>query len=191
MSLIILIVGTSKKRQNSTIKSDKRQAKRQRVEVDPYVACTSCKSVGHKSSRHPDCPNHISSKLEVMNRKLGTGFESFTRKLPFDTCVKENYRDMLKNRIISASDDVRQILFRAQLFVNYYIILNSNETITANVYQQSFWYSICQLVNNRRITNGNGISSELINHWNNFRRQHPSILYDVKWCQSVFNRSMY
>jgi hypothetical protein len=65
-----------------------------------------------------------------MNQNLKTGFQSFTRKLPFDTCVKERYRSVLKDRILSASEDIRQLLFRAQMFVNYFIILHLNENIT-------------------------------------------------------------
>ena len=132
------------------------------MEVDPNVICSNCKSTGHKSSRSSECPNHISSKLEVMNRNLGTNFQTFTRKVPFDDCVKDDYKGVLKNKIMSTCEAIRQIVFRAQLFVNYYVVLHSDEIITASLYQQSFWYSVCQLVNNRRVTNGNGVSSGLI-----------------------------
>ena len=174
-----MIVGTSRKRQNSAIKNVKREAKRQKMVADPSVRCTNCKGIGHKSSRSPDCPRHIPSKLEVMNQNLGTGFQSFTRKLPFDACVKERYRSVLKNRILSASEDVRQLLFRAQIFVNYYIILHSNENMPGCIYRQPFWYSICQLVNNKRVTNSNVIPPGMLDDWNNFRIQHPTILYKV------------
>ncbi|KAG2189621.1 hypothetical protein INT46_005622, partial [Mucor plumbeus] len=92
-------VGTSKNRQTSAIKNVKREAKRQKVIADPNVRRINCKGTGHKTSRSPDCPIHILSKLEVMNQNLGTGFQSFTRKLPFGTCVKERYRSVLKDRI--------------------------------------------------------------------------------------------
>ena len=174
-----MVVGTSKKRQTSAIKNVKREAKRQKVIADPNVRCTNCKGTGHKTSRSPDCPKHILSKLEVMNQNLGTGFQSFTRKLPFDTCVKERYRSVLKDRILSASEDVRQLLFRAQMFVSYFIILHSNENIPGCIYRQPFWYSICQLVNNRRVTNSNVLPPGMLDDWNNFRRQHPTILYKV------------
>ena len=114
-----------------------------------------------------------------MNQNLGTGFTTFTRKIPFDNCVKPNYKVALKNRIISASDSVRQVLFRAQIFVNHYIILHSSEVIPAQVFQQGFWYSVCQLVNNKRITNGAGVPSDLIAVWNGFKNTHQSIVYDV------------
>jgi hypothetical protein len=119
-----LVVGTSNKRQTSAIKNVKREAKRQKVIADPNVHCINCKSTGHKTSCSPDYPRHILSKLEVMNQSLGTGFQSFVRKLPFHTCVKEQYRSVLKNRILSASEDARQLLFRVQMFVSYYIILH-------------------------------------------------------------------
>jgi hypothetical protein len=114
-----------------------------------------------------------------MNQNSGTGFQSFTRKLPLDTYVKERYRSVLKDRILSASEDVRQLLFRAQMFVNYFIILHSNENIPGCNYRQSFWYSICQLVNNKRAKNSNVIPPGMLDDWNNFRRQYPAILYKV------------
>ncbi|KAG2191249.1 hypothetical protein INT46_011508 [Mucor plumbeus] len=105
-----------------------------------------------------------------MNQNLGTGFQSFTRKVPFDTCVKERYRSVLKDRILSASEDVRQLLFRAQMFVNYFIILHSNENISGCNYRQFFWYSICQLVNNRRVKNSNVIPPGMLDDRNNFNQ---------------------
>ncbi|KAG2202838.1 hypothetical protein INT46_000497 [Mucor plumbeus] len=172
-------VGTSKKRQTSAIKNVKREVKRQKVIADPNVRCINRKGTSHKTSRSPDCPRHILSKLEVMNQNLGTGFQSFARKLPFDTCVKERYKSVLKDRILSASEDVRQLLFRAQMFVNYFIILRSNENIPGCIYRQPFWYSICQLVNNRRVTNSNVLPLGMLDDWNNFRRQRPTIIYKV------------
>ena len=174
-----MVVGTSNKRQTSAIKNVKREAKRQKVIADPNVHCINCKSTGHKTSCSADYPRHILSKLEVMNQSLGTGSQSFVRKLPFHTCVKEQYRSVLKNRILSASEDARQLLFRAQMFVNYFIILHSNENVPGCIYRQPFWYSICQLVNNRRVTNSNMIPPGMLDVWNNFRRQHPTILYKV------------
>ncbi|KAG2195640.1 hypothetical protein INT46_006310 [Mucor plumbeus] len=135
--LIILVVGTSKKRQTSAIKNIKRGANRQKVVADPNV--------------------------RFINQNLGTGFQLFTRKLPFDTRVKERYRNVFINRILSANEDVRQLLFRAQICI----------------YRRPFWYSICQLVNNRRVTNSNTIPPGMLDDWNNFRRQHPTILYKV------------
>ncbi|KAI7900538.1 uncharacterized protein BX663DRAFT_574492 [Cokeromyces recurvatus] len=95
-------VGTSRKRQSSETKNIKIQAKRQRVEVDSNKKCRSYGSISHKSKRSPDCSQHILSKLEVLTENLGTGFQTFTRKLPLDTCVNDRYRSVLKNRILSA-----------------------------------------------------------------------------------------
>lgn len=111
---------------------------------------------------------------------LGEGFQMFTRKIPLDNCVKEQYKSVLKNRILSASEDVRQLLFRAQLFVNHYILLHCNDNIPKCIFQQNFWYSMCQLINNKRITNSKDIPSGLLDDWNNFRRQHPAVLYPIQ-----------
>ncbi|KAG2191846.1 hypothetical protein INT46_010558 [Mucor plumbeus] len=184
-------VGTSKKQQTSAIKNAKREAKRQKVVADPNVRCTNCKGTGHKTSLPPDCPRYILSKLEVMNQNLGTGFQSFTRKFPFDTCVKERYRSVLKDRILSASEDVRQLLFRAQMFANYFIILHSNKNIPGCIYQQPFWYSICQLVNNRRITNSKVLPPGMLDGCNNFKRQYPTILYKVDLAIKTFEQRVF
>ncbi|KAG2210646.1 hypothetical protein INT46_011546, partial [Mucor plumbeus] len=64
---LMMAIDTSKKRQTSAIKNAKREAKRQKVVADPNVRWTNCKGIGHKSSRSPDCPRHILSKLKVMN----------------------------------------------------------------------------------------------------------------------------
>ena len=128
------MISTNKKRQTSAIKNVKREATLQKVVADSNACCTDCKGTGHKSSCSPDCPRHISSKMEVMREKMGTGFQSLTRKLPFDTYAKERYRSVLKNRIQSASEDVRQLRFRAQMFAIYYIIFHSNKHIPDCIY---------------------------------------------------------
>lgn len=135
-----MIVGTSGKRQGFQVKQDNRDAKKQRVDIDQNVTCASCKRRGHKTSRSPKCPNHKATKLEVMVDNLGGGFQTFTRKIPLDSCVQQQYKSVLKNRILSASEDVRQLLFRAQLFVNYYIILLEDFTYdeVESVYRPAF-----------------------------------------------------
>ena len=47
-------------------------------------------------------------KVRGVSQKLGEDYQTFTRKTPFDNCVKLRYRDTLKSRIISAYEDTRQ-----------------------------------------------------------------------------------
>ncbi|ORE03475.1 hypothetical protein BCV72DRAFT_315337 [Rhizopus microsporus var. microsporus] len=126
-------VGKNRK-QSSGVKQEKQNAKRQKtVECSSSITCTSCKQTGHKSARSPDCPNHMLSKNEVFSRNLGQQFKTFTRKLPFDQCVHSSYQSALKPRITSVCEDTRQAVFRAQIFINQYILnLKSIRIISLN-----------------------------------------------------------
>lgn len=73
-------------------------------------------------ARSPDCENHNLSKKEVLLENLGNSYVAYTRKIPFDNYVGNEYHEILKSKIITASIVVRYILFRTQLFVNYYTI---------------------------------------------------------------------
>ncbi|ORE05083.1 hypothetical protein BCV72DRAFT_250846 [Rhizopus microsporus var. microsporus] len=112
-----------KRKQSSGVKQEKQKAKRQKtIECSSSVTCTSCKQIGHKSARSPDCPNHMLSKNEVFSRNLGQQFKTFTRKLSFDQCVRSSDQSSLKSRMVSACEGTRQVVFRAQLFINQYTL---------------------------------------------------------------------
>ena len=67
-----------KRKQSSGVKQEKQKAKRQKtVASSSSVICTSCKQTGHKSSRSPDCPNHMLSKNEIFSRNLGQQFKTY------------------------------------------------------------------------------------------------------------------
>ncbi|PHZ17690.1 uncharacterized protein RHIMIDRAFT_310330, partial [Rhizopus microsporus ATCC 52813] len=175
-------VGTStgkRRKQSSGVKQEKQKAKRQKTAAcSSSIVCSSCKQTGHKSARSPDCPNHMLSKNEVFSRSLGQQFKTFTRKLPFDQCVHSSYQSALKSRIISACEDTRQVVFRAQLFINQYIL---NLKVHSNhIFKQNFWYSICQLVTDKRVTNSAALPEGLLENWNLFRQSHGSIIYTKK-----------
>ncbi|EIE85547.1 hypothetical protein RO3G_10257 [Rhizopus delemar RA 99-880] len=142
-------VGTSRKRkQTDKIKQDKKKAKRPRTSSNTTEPkCSSCKQEGHKSSRSPACPNHIQTKKETFMRHLGPNYKAYTQKLPFDQCVQSTYQSTLKSKIVSACEDVRNIVIRSQLFVNFYIpsLARSDGPIPHKIYEQNFWYSISQL----------------------------------------------
>ncbi|ORE05201.1 hypothetical protein BCV72DRAFT_293584 [Rhizopus microsporus var. microsporus] len=130
-------VGTStgkKRKQSSGVKQEKQKAKRQKTAVcSSSIVCSSCKQTGHKSASSPVCPNHMLSKNEAFSRNLGQQFKTFTRKLPFDQCAHSSYQSALKSRIISACEDTRQVVFRAQLFINQYTLnlkVHSNHIFT-------------------------------------------------------------
>ncbi|KAI9475648.1 MAG: hypothetical protein EXX96DRAFT_273362 [Benjaminiella poitrasii] len=54
-----------------------------------------------------------------MDQNLGQGYMAYTRKIPFDNCVHDAYMDILKTKIITTCRDIRHIILRAKIFVNY------------------------------------------------------------------------
>ncbi|KAI8078178.1 uncharacterized protein B0P05DRAFT_470533, partial [Gilbertella persicaria] len=118
---------------------------------------------------------------------LGPNYKAYTRKLPFEQCVKREYQAILKPRIVSACEHLRNIVVRSQLFVNFYIIslAKANSPIPHAIYEQNFWYSIIQLVRNQRVTNGNYLQHGLLDYWNNFKQSHPTIIYQEKIASGV------
>ncbi|KAI9030657.1 hypothetical protein CLU79DRAFT_785681 [Phycomyces nitens] len=145
-------VGTSGKRKQSyDVKAEKRNVKRQKVSNEATV-CKKCKQQGHSSARSPLCGHHILSKEQVLHNNLGDNYKAFTRKLPFDNCVVNTYKASLKSSIVTACTHLRHLIFRAQIFVNHYIIKALDLTVPKGVFKQQFWYTIIQMVNGRKPT---------------------------------------
>ncbi|CAO3687040.1 unnamed protein product [Rhizopus stolonifer] len=144
--------------------------------------CKRCHRSGHKSARSPKCEHHVMSKQEAFLENLGQGYQAFTRKLPLTTCVTTQHVQNLQSKIIVASREVRNIVFRAQIFTNYYITLRSqqpdNNDISHCIFRQQFWYSVCQLVNSRRVTTSTNLAPNMIAVWNAFKPSFNSIVYD-------------
>lgn len=113
---------------------------------------------------------------------LGPNYKTYTRKLPFDQCVQRAYQAILKPKIVSACEYVRNIVIRSQLFVNSYIIslASLDKPVPHIIYEQNFWYSVIQLVRNQRVTNGNSLQHGLLEYWNSFKRSYPTIIYGAK-----------
>ncbi|KAI9004296.1 hypothetical protein CLU79DRAFT_825176, partial [Phycomyces nitens] len=138
-------VGTSGKRKQSyDVKAEKRNVKRQKVSNEATV-CKKCKQQGHSSARSPLCGHHILSKEQVLHNNLGDNYKAFTRKLPFNNCVVNTYKASLKSSIVTACTHLRHLIFRAQIFVNHYIIKSPDLTVPKGVFKQQFWYTIIQM----------------------------------------------
>ena len=187
-------VGTScKGNQNFKMKPEKKEVKQHKTN-DTNAVLSTCKGVGHSSSQFPLCKKYLLSKIEVFNNNLGKPHQSFTRKIPFKSCIRNNETNIattsssansqstatIKSRIIRTCEDVRQLMFRAQVFVNYYILVHKDVIIPNFIFRQNFWYSICQLVNNCKVTNGTTLPSDIIFARNVFRTKYPSIIYKVE-----------
>lgn len=152
-------------------KQDKKAAKRQATESDIVPICSSCHERGHRSSRSPECRNHKASKAEILFNNLGARHFEYTRKVAFDAVVRLEFASLLKSRIVEASEYVRKVIFGCQLFVNYYCIAQG--TAPPGVFQQNFWYTITQIIMNKRPTSNALLPANMIASWDAFRASHP------------------
>jgi hypothetical protein len=72
------------------------------------------------------------------------------------------------------------VLFRAQLFVSAYIVNSKNSTDLAVITQQNFWYAILQLIMGQKITDKSYISNSVAPGFEDFKAEHPSIVFSLK-----------
>lgn len=148
----IQLVGASSKRkakQDDNLKRLKKSAKYSHVaagEGSSQITCSSCHSLGHKTTRSKECPNYKPTKAEELQALLGDNATTFTRKVRLDEIIREDYKDLMSTKIQTVSDQLRNIMIRAQLFVNYYIVTHSDNVVDKKVFSQIFWYAITQLV---------------------------------------------
>jgi hypothetical protein len=97
----------------------KRDTKRARTDATDKI-CKSCRKKDHGSARSRDCDNYKSTKNNYIKEKLGRDYETFTITVPFDKYMKPEYRDLLKDKIISTFKHIRKIVYWAQLLVDFW-----------------------------------------------------------------------
>jgi hypothetical protein len=108
--------------------------------------CADCYQPGHKTKRAMACPLN-NSKEKVFQDKLGKNHETFTRKVYLSSVIKPGYKALFTNNVTKLSTFIRNVIFRAQIFVNCYIIEKRQDNFTDSyIFQRNFWYSICQLI---------------------------------------------
>ncbi|KAI9275205.1 hypothetical protein EDC94DRAFT_667011, partial [Helicostylum pulchrum] len=146
-------------RENTQVKQEKRTAKYSKESSQEDV-CESCHMPGHKTTRSKKRLNHKESKAEEVNDFLGDN-TVITRKIKSNAIVRGEYADDLEKIIISTSNHIRNILLRCQIFVNYYIIVNSNSAIDKRIFTQNFWYSICKLF----------LPDNIMTYWTSFKNR--------------------
>ena len=176
--LTCLKVGTSRKRKQSyNIKAEKAQAKRQPISLSVSSAvCKSCKRAGHSTARSKACPNYLMSKQEVFAANLGNNYQAFNRKIPLNTIIHVDYQDILRRKIIESSRYIRHVVIRAMLFTNYFILENI-ESLPGCIFQQNYWYAICQLVGGRRVTNNDVLPNNILPTWDTFRSLYSNAIH--------------
>jgi hypothetical protein len=81
-------------------------------------------------------------------------YERFTISLPlksFLTVDEEDEGERLEQyqqRIIELSSFLRQVIYKAQILINYYILINSNnmDNLSRDIFDRNFWYRVCRLI---------------------------------------------
>jgi hypothetical protein len=126
------------------------------------------------------CPLHKRTMVEYMSFKLGPNFERYCRKLYLLPVLRDEYHDITE-RVNVLVEFVRNVLFWAQLFVNNYLVNHyENMVVPTFIYQQNFWYSICQLIMNVNVTNKSYLSNAVVLGFSTFEQDYPSIIHSVK-----------
>ncbi|KAL0079882.1 hypothetical protein F4703DRAFT_1957291 [Phycomyces blakesleeanus] len=161
-------------------KEDKRKATRRRKldACSSLALYKSCQQEGHSTSRSHECPNNIPSKSEDFVNNLGFPYKAFTRKLPLDTAVNNEYKELLINKIIITSNDPRNIISRAMMLINSYCLAPSRDSIPNSIYKQKFWYPVCQLVKDRKVTKSANVPPDLVKSWDTYRASIKNTVYD-------------
>jgi hypothetical protein len=145
----------------------------------PLDVCSDCGEPGHKSKRSKACCEN-NSKEKILDAKLGNKHEIFTRKVYLSSVLKRKYRDLFTRNVIKLSGFIRNVVFRAQIFINTYVIEHKEEYTHSSLFDNNFWYSICQMVMCKRVTNNTTISSEMATFFDDSKRRHPNIIYPLE-----------
>lgn len=181
----VILVGTKRKKQTEDTKKEKMIAKKQKAGIDNSSAeCKSCHQVGHSTANSPLCPNHIKPKKEYVQDILGPHTTMFTRKIPFDKCVRDDIdKNSFQKKIRDTCEDVRSLVFRMKLFVNYYIIKTSQ--VPAELFNRQFWYTTHQLIMGKTPTKTKNSASPIfpesfIPTWEEFCQKYPNAKFNGK-----------
>ncbi|EPB83721.1 hypothetical protein HMPREF1544_09515 [Mucor circinelloides 1006PhL] len=142
---------TSTKRKDSpALIKAKRNAKRSRQASTSAASssknnCSSCQEEGHSSARSSQCKNYNPKLSERLQIRLGS-HQRYTLSVPFETLCNDNPNkaNALK-KVKDISSFVREVLFKAQLFVNHFILQHPTK-LTNDFFEQNFWYTISRVI---------------------------------------------
>lgn len=84
----------------------------------------------------------------MIQNRIGSNHERYTVSVPLRSFlpVPDDAFVIILDKIKSLSIFLRRVVYKAQLFVNYYII-KYPESLPNEFFQQNFWYSLCRLIN--------------------------------------------
>lgn len=75
--------------------------------------------------------------------KLRNGFEQYTREFYLSSPIRPQDKDVFIEQALRLSGFIRNELFRAQLFDNFFLV-NNKELAHLNYMFKNFWYTISQ-----------------------------------------------
>ncbi|CEG76552.1 hypothetical protein RMATCC62417_11437 [Rhizopus microsporus] len=130
-----------------------------------------------KNTKSPLYPNRKLTKQEEL-QQLMENRKTTTVKAKLETILRPAHRN-IKDKIIKVSKDIRNILIRVQLFVNYYIMNHNGLVVDKKVFTQNFWYSISQLALGKTPTNKKSLPDDIFSNWKSFSSRYKEIVYKM------------
>lgn len=91
--------------------------------------CKSCGQSGHNSARFYDCPNHEFTLVKLLKRHFPNSRQWYTKSLPLNYFIisndgNSNKLTQYQDRIVVLFSFLRQVIYKAQILVNHYILNN-------------------------------------------------------------------
>lgn len=187
----MFVVGSSKSRkrkQTQETKNDKKKAKlgeSSSSNQSDDVICVKCKQPGNANGRSALCAERAERKSDVLKHNLGTNYQAFSRRISFNKAVNDEYKNNLNEKVVNACSTVRNLVFKAKLFVNYYILKKHNDAapncIPAPkcIFSQNFWYTVIQMVNGQAPTSKKELPDGFTELLNSFKTDNPTFAHTV------------
>ncbi|KAI8642872.1 hypothetical protein BD408DRAFT_165593 [Parasitella parasitica] len=187
----MFVVGSStrrKRKQTQETKNDKKKAKlgeSSSSNQSDDVVCARCKQPGHVNGRSALCTERAERRSDVLKDNLGTNYRAFSRRISFNKAVHDDYKSKLNEKVVNACSTVRNLVFKAKLLVNYYILKRHNdaapECIAAPkcIFTQNFWYTVIQMVNGQAPTSKKELPDEFMELLNSFKTDNPTFAHTV------------
>ena len=124
------------------------------------------------------------TKTDIIKDTLGNS-SLVTRKIKLTSILRPEYADIMQQKILQSSIQIRDILVRAQLFLNFYVIKKANEVLDSNnndliddkFFEQNILYVLCQLVLGKTPKKLDTLPREMYDDWRIFVEEHPEAIY--------------
>lgn len=135
-------------------KADARKKRRtEQASSSSGPVCKSCGQPGHTTAASHSCPNHEYSIKERLQMAFPTSYKLYTVSLTLKSFVRHDEGNPNKllgyqEIIIELSSFLREVVYKAQLLVNYYISSNANNVsyLSNDIFDKNFWYRVCRFI---------------------------------------------